>query len=79
MSQIWQQQREIFEKVSTDVGKQLKRHNRYIVDPRTCQWLFAWDLCSFVCLGFTAICTPIEVQTPCRPAVLLGGWPASHY
>ena len=64
VSQIWQQQRDIFVQVSTDVSRQLKlkRTTRHVIDPRTCKWLFAWDLSSFVCLGFTAVCTPIEVQ-----------------
>ena len=59
---IWEERAEDFKIKSKNVRQQLKEQaSRYIIDPRTCQWLFAWDFTSFVCLGFTAVCTPVEV------------------
>ena len=65
VTKIWTERAEKYKQVRSTVNKELKNHQRYVIDPRTCKWLGAWDLTSFACLGFTAIATPIEVQRPC--------------
>ena len=64
VTKIWTERAEKYKQVRSTVNKELKNHQRYVIDPRTCKWLGAWDLTSFACLGFTAIATPIEVQRP---------------
>ena len=65
VQKIWTERVEKYKQVRSTVNKEIHNRLRYVIDPRTCKWLGAWDLPSFACLGFTAIATPIEVLRPC--------------
>ena len=43
------------------ISKQLKNHNKWIINPRTNKWVLYWDGILSMCLLYTALVTPIEV------------------
>lgn len=61
IEEMWAGQAAQYQKASSSIKRQLKVHERGIINPRTSKWMAYWDFTSFVCLFFTAIFTPIEV------------------
>lgn len=52
---------EEFVQQHSHILEQLKKNRHCVVNPRTSRWVIYWDGCTFLCLIFTAVVTPIEV------------------
>ena len=52
---------EEFRRQHAVVVKQLKTHNKLVINPRTSKWVHYWDAGTLACLFYTVMVTPIEV------------------
>ena len=50
-----------FKRQHLAVVRQLKTHNKYVINPRNSKWVPYWDAGTFACLLYTVMVTPIEV------------------